>query len=278
MPSDFDLEKERRIVNSGIRNIFTPYQPVMDRDLFFGRQSEVAGIIQQLNTPGQHSLLFGDRGVGKSSLANIASDVLKPLAGDVRLVKRCDSTDTFRTIVEPLLLKVGIDLRVTSTAVEKKEGGDAGINAGFAKAGVNSTTTGKTSFDGVANKADSPGWVAEQVGTLEALFLLDEIDVIPSGEKEKVAEFIKQLNDINHFIWSFDELKIQEAAAYDQKILEIKRDLKLVDDYTKDYQLQLTQSLSDVKQDISKAVIKMQEDNLTQFKEMVKIVDEKLSK
>ena len=196
MPSDFALEKERRIVNSGIRNIFTPYQPVMDRDLFFGRQSEVAGIIQQLNTPGQHSLLFGDRGVGKSSLANIASDVLKPLAGDVRLVKRCDSTDTFRTIVEPLLLKVGIDLRVTSTAVEKKEGGDAGINAGFAKAGVNSTTTGKTSFDGVANKADSPGWVAEQVGTLEALFLLDEIDVIPSGEKEKVAEFVKQLSDI----------------------------------------------------------------------------------
>ncbi|MCB1806743.1 MAG: ATP-binding protein [Candidatus Competibacteraceae bacterium] len=195
MADNFDLDNERLIVASGIRNIFTPYQPVMDRDLFFGRQAEVAGIIQQLNTPGQHSLLFGERGVGKSSLANIASEVLKPLAGDSRIVKRCDSTDNFRTIVEPLLREVGIDLQIKSTADAISEGGDAGLNAGFAKAGVKTTTTHTQQSDGVTGKAESPGWVADQVRGLEALFLLDEIDVIAPLEKAKIAEFVKQLSD-----------------------------------------------------------------------------------
>ena len=73
---DIFYEDERRLNESGVRNVFTPHTPINQESLFRGRSSEVQQILSTLNTPGQHVLLFGDRGVGKSSLANIASSKL----------------------------------------------------------------------------------------------------------------------------------------------------------------------------------------------------------
>ena len=95
----FDFTGEQKIIDSGVRNIYTPYQPITTNSLFFGRKKEIGNIVQQLNTPGQHSVLFGDRGVGKSSLANIVCDVLSRMMSRELLKKRCDSHDKFETIV-----------------------------------------------------------------------------------------------------------------------------------------------------------------------------------
>ncbi|MEO8629363.1 MAG: hypothetical protein ABI612_14865 [Betaproteobacteria bacterium] len=65
----FGLRRERRIIKSGVRNIFTPRQTIHSVSLFFGREALVRKLIEQIDTPGQHALLYGDRGVGKSSLA-----------------------------------------------------------------------------------------------------------------------------------------------------------------------------------------------------------------
>lgn len=191
----FDLENEKRILDSGVRQVFTPYQPIMTKDLFYGRSSEVSSIIQQINTPGQHSILFGDRGVGKSSLANIASELLKPLKGDKLIKKRCDSGDTFLTIVEKLLDEAGVDLQVSSIQKQKAEGGKAGVKIPVFDAGIESKTTDTVSLKGHSERAGSPSWVTEKIKDINALFLLDEIDVINEEEKWKVAELVKQLSD-----------------------------------------------------------------------------------
>src|SRR5216683_8180107 len=116
----FGIQKERIIEQSGIRKIFTPHTPINSIELFFGRADEVNKIIAQLNTPGQHSLLFGDRGVGKSSLANIACDVLfQTRVARGNLYKcRCDSHSTFEHMIIKPLREVGIDLRLSETAEE----------------------------------------------------------------------------------------------------------------------------------------------------------------
>lgn len=191
----FDLDKEKKIIDSGVRSIFTPYQPIMDKQLFFGRSKEVANIIRQLNTPGQHSVLFGDRGIGKSSLANISAEMLKGLAGGKLIKKRCDSHDNFKTIVELLLSEVGVNLQVIATQHQKAEGGKAGLNIPVFAAGVDTSTTKTISTEGLKERANSPSWVAQQIKDLKALFLLDEIDVIAKEEKWKVAELVKQLSD-----------------------------------------------------------------------------------
>ncbi len=44
-------------------------------------------------------------------------------------------------------------------------------------------------------------------------------------------DFLKQLNDINHFIWTFDQQKVKTAADYDQRINQLQRDKrKALDD------------------------------------------------
>ena len=44
-------------------------------------------------------------------------------------------------------------------------------------------------------------------------------------------DFLKQLNGINHFIWTFDQQKVKTAADYDQQINELQREKrKALDD------------------------------------------------
>lgn len=192
MVPPIDLEKERRVLASGVRRVFTPNQPIMDTKLFFGRSTEVESIIQQLNTPGQHSVLFGERGVGKSSLANIACEILKGLVGGNLLQKRCDAGDTFQTIVELLLYEVGVDPQISSSQMSSREGGSTGLK-GLISADGHETEA--VNYSGVESRTVSPSWVARKIKGLRALFLLDEIDVIATEEKWKIAELVKQLSD-----------------------------------------------------------------------------------
>jgi len=49
--------------------------------------------------------------------------------------------------------------------------------------------------------------------------------------KKKGIDFLKQLNDINHFIWNFDQLKVKRAADYDEEINRLQREKrKALDD------------------------------------------------
>ena len=44
-------------------------------------------------------------------------------------------------------------------------------------------------------------------------------------------DFLKQLNDINHFLWTFDQQKVKVAADYDERINQLQREKrKAVDD------------------------------------------------
>jgi hypothetical protein len=45
-------------------------------------------------------------------------------------------------------------------------------------------------------------------------------------------DFLKQLNDINHFIWTFDQQKVKTAADYDERINQLQREKrKALDDF-----------------------------------------------
>ena len=39
--------------------------------------------------------------------------------------------------------------------------------------------------------------------------------------------FLKQLNEINHFLWTFDQQRVKAAADYDEKINELRREKQL---------------------------------------------------
>ncbi len=197
MQDPFGIEREERIKSSGVREIFTPHKPIQSVDLFFGRTLEVRALIEHLNTPGQHALLFGDRGVGKSSLANIASELLlSRLAKGDFFQKRCDSTDTFTSIITEPLKSIGVNLALIEKERCKTEGGKADVGAFGFGAGVHTTTQDKSKERGLFSDAQSPGWVAKQLENTSGLLLVDELDALRDpGDRHKMAELIKQLSD-----------------------------------------------------------------------------------
>lgn len=179
-------EDERRVKESGVREVFTPHTPVNQEKLFRGRISEVQQILSTLNTPGQHVLLFGDRGVGKSSLANIASRKLIEIARKKLVIKRCSKSDTFTTIFEDALKECGIDL---SILIQSR-----GNNLSFKGVGIQENTE----RGGFIDKAQSPSWVCDKIKGHDILLLIDEFDSIQSkDDKHKVAELLKLLSDSN---------------------------------------------------------------------------------
>lgn len=54
-----------------ITDAFSPGAPIQERDLFAGRAPELQALIDAVHQRGRHAVLFGERGVGKTSLANI---------------------------------------------------------------------------------------------------------------------------------------------------------------------------------------------------------------
>jgi Cdc6-like AAA superfamily ATPase len=194
----FGLQDEAKVIKSGVRNVFTPHVPVDDVSHFFGREDEASRLVSVINSPGQHILLYGDRGVGKTSLAMITCKViLQKLQKGVFFEKRCDSGDTFSSVFEEPLNKCGIDLSFKEKTKTLNQGGDTGINAGFVKAGV--TSKRETKETNVSNyKPDSPSWGSNQLKSLSGIILIDEADSITNNsDKKKIAELIKLLSDIN---------------------------------------------------------------------------------
>ncbi|WP_417498934.1 AAA family ATPase [Methylophaga sp.] len=196
---EFGLSKESRIIKSGLRKIFTPHTPVDEIKHFFGREEEAERLVSVINSPGQHILVYGDRGVGKTSLSKTACKVL--LQGIIQqgefFEKRCDSGDVFASIVEEPLEAVGVDLALKEQSYTHNQGGGAKINAGLVKAGLDSKRESKTTSMSTV-KPESPSWVAKKLKDLKGVFLIDEADAIANDEdKKKIAELIKLLSDSN---------------------------------------------------------------------------------
>ncbi|MCW0217100.1 MAG: AAA family ATPase [Prosthecobacter sp.] len=79
-----------------IGSVFTPGSPVNEKDLFAGRIDQIRSVHDAVSQQGYHAVLYGERGVGKTSLANI---IKMTLPGDWIVPRvNCDGTDTFSTL------------------------------------------------------------------------------------------------------------------------------------------------------------------------------------
>jgi Cdc6-like AAA superfamily ATPase len=69
--------EEWAILKAEITEAFSPGAPVQERDLFTGRATEIALLEDAVNQRGRHAIVFGERGVGKTSLVNVLPLVLR---------------------------------------------------------------------------------------------------------------------------------------------------------------------------------------------------------
>lgn len=79
--------------------VFTPAAPVDRAEIFAGRTDQVRKVMDAISQKGQHAIIFGERGVGKTSLARVLHDFLKNFGESVLIPHiTCDSGDDFTSL------------------------------------------------------------------------------------------------------------------------------------------------------------------------------------
>ena len=105
--SQHNLPIDPQMVRLG--NVFTPATPIRDADLFAGRGALMLRIADAVNQPGMHCILFGERGVGKTSMANILPTVIRAAIGHEQVATasvNCDTSDSYATLVRKLMQEI----------------------------------------------------------------------------------------------------------------------------------------------------------------------------
>jgi len=91
-----------------LNETFTPHQPVQTRDIFSGRNEQLFQCLAIVDQIGNHGILYGDRGVGKTSMANIVQIMLD--SPNERAFKiDCTSSDSFKDVVKNIYDKIVIE-------------------------------------------------------------------------------------------------------------------------------------------------------------------------
>ncbi|TMA52603.1 MAG: ATP-binding protein [Deltaproteobacteria bacterium] len=80
-----------------ISEVFNPAAPTTRRDSFAGRTEQLAQIVDVVAQRGQHAVVYGERGVGKTSLAVVATGALVERR-ILALRVNCDGSDDFVSI------------------------------------------------------------------------------------------------------------------------------------------------------------------------------------
>ena len=175
-------EDLKKIENSKIKKVFTPAKPMVD-NFFCGREDEIRMIVDSLNTSGCHVVLFGDRGVGKTSLAGHACKYYQDEIENKAIVKvSCDSSDTFESVVGRIFKDRDIVI---------KENIQTETSVGYAETGIKKT---ETIHNTVQNF--TPAWVVEKLKKEKCIIIIDEFDMLTDqDEKKKFSQFIKILSD-----------------------------------------------------------------------------------
>lgn len=177
-PSDYEK------LSFKLGQIFKPATPINRADLFAGRRRQVQDVVDAINQESQHIILYGERGVGKTSLANVLSSKLVGV-GSYKLMPHinCTAADSFSDIWR----------RVFAEAKDKIEDGEFDLPEEVVDAlGSNSDPYVDVSPDAIRR-------VLNRVGK-ECLLviIIDEFDTVESDEaRQAMADTLKFLADKN---------------------------------------------------------------------------------
>lgn len=114
-PDALELEKEqerrRRVFHA--KRVFTPSAPIDQENLFAGRAVQRERLIDAIVQKGKHAILYGERGVGKTSLAKIMSPTLeKAHKGLLAPFVTCDDSDDFSSIWMKIFYEIQQEAKV----------------------------------------------------------------------------------------------------------------------------------------------------------------------
>jgi Cdc6-like AAA superfamily ATPase len=160
---------------------FRPTAPIDRRSLFSGRTEQLGDLFAAVDQPGQHAVVFGERGVGKTSLIAVGAETLA--SADVITARTtCDRSDDFETVWRKAL----DDLLFTTSR--------PGI--GFAGAPREARVGGASFLDDDPTPHSVKRGLKRLAGSRRLAIFIDEFDRLEAEEVRVLfADTIKALSD-----------------------------------------------------------------------------------
>lgn len=176
--TNHNMDRQQKLVlKLRAGQVFRPGTPIDKFSLFAGRQNQVEEIVHAINQTGQHVVIFGERGVGKTSLTKVLVELLMEAGIDVISPEsvNCDTTDTFPTIWNKVFRELMAMLKVR-----------------------NRESAFQIHLDQSEVYSDTPSDVRYALGLLPnpTVIVIDEFDRIADEETTTTfADLIKDLSD-----------------------------------------------------------------------------------
>lgn len=102
-----------------LKQAFNPYGSIDDPNKLYGREDSFIQLIEAITVDDRSSVVYGDRGVGKSSLALSLKNKINQSTDTTAYYKQISADSSLASIFEKPLKKIGIDVRTTSTSVSR---------------------------------------------------------------------------------------------------------------------------------------------------------------
>lgn len=179
-----------------VLDIFRPSAPTENPKRFVGRKKQMEDIGKSLLAPGRHIVVFGGRGVGKTSLIKIATKVFEN-ADDYKIIEyRCSHSDTISNLIYKLLSATGLLNLNEVTGYSYETTINVGAKLPIVKGGTKTTKKTNVSVKELVESSLTPDSIASKFKNLKCIFIIDEFDLIEDPSiKKLVAEIIKTLSD-----------------------------------------------------------------------------------
>lgn len=162
---------------------FSPRTPVSTRAFFAGRWNQITTLVDAVSQTGLHVVIFGERGVGKSSLANMIRPLLQVMdAATPRLVVLVNAhqSDTFSGVWAKALDEVMWD--------------DEKPVLGFQRRIERQTITLRSAL-GISDDPTMEDIRRCLIQLPEAVFVFDEFDRLPRRHAAQFTDLMKVLSD-----------------------------------------------------------------------------------
>ncbi len=160
---------------------FRPAAPIDRRALFAGRTRQLGDLFGVVDQPGQHALVYGERGVGKTSLVSVAAEVLAA-AGVVTARTTCDRSDDFESVWRKALGE--IEFTVSRPGL------------GFTGETRDRRVSASALLAEDATPHDVRRGLQSLAGTSRVAIFIDEFDRLASGDDRLLfADALKTLSD-----------------------------------------------------------------------------------
>jgi Cdc6-like AAA superfamily ATPase len=95
-----------------VSSAFTPGAPVGQLEMLAGRADQLTDIVSAVSMRGQHVGLYGERGVGKTSLATVLAEyftIIGELSGLKSVIVNCSTDDTFTSLWHNIFAELGVE-------------------------------------------------------------------------------------------------------------------------------------------------------------------------